>query len=112
MEEVYRSLEEVISCIKNSVEYQKCITLKDKMNDNEEVKDFILKLKKTQQKYVKSNYSDSIKQELDSYEKQLEEIPIYQIYLQNLEIVNEKIEYVKDCLNDYFYQLFNEKYTD
>ena len=110
MEEVYNSLDQVISCIMNSKEYQKCILLKKKMNDNEELCSFIDKVKKTQKRYIQSNYSESIKNELDHYQRELEEIPIYQIYLQNLKIVNEKIEIVKDSLNDYFYQLFNEKY--
>ena len=40
--------------------------------------------------------------------EELFNIPIYKIYLDNLEVVNQKIDYVKDSLNDYFYKLFNE----
>ena len=35
-------------------------------------------------------------------------IPIYKIYLDNLEVVNQKLDYVKDSLDDFFYKLFNE----
>ena len=108
MVEFYNALEEVILCITNSLEYQKCLTIKEKMGKNEELMSMIRKVKELQKKYVKSHYDENIKKELDDLESQLNEIPIYVVYLQNLEIVNEKIEYVKDSLNDYFYQLFNE----
>lgn len=107
MEEFYKALEEVISCIMNSPEYQKCLAIKDKMDQNQELMEMIQKVKVLQKKYVRSNYDSSIKNELDQLEAQLNEIPIYVVYLQNLEIVNEKIDYVKDSLNDYFYQLMN-----
>lgn len=110
MEEVYKELDKVISCIMDSYEYKMCITLQDKMKDNDEISDLIEKVKDTQKKYIRSNYSDKIKKELDNYQERLENIPIYQIYLSNLKVVNEKIEIVKDILNDYFYNLLNEKY--
>ena len=47
---------------------------------------------------------------IDKLNDELLEVPIYRIYLDNLSVVNEKIEYVKDSLNDYFYNLFNKKY--
>ena len=77
------------------------------MDQNQELMEMIQKVKVLQKKYVRSNYNSSIKDELDQLEAQLNEIPIYVVYLQNLEIVNEKIDYVKDSLNDYFYQLMN-----
>lgn len=109
MEEYYKSLEEVISCISNSKEYKKCIELKEQMSNNSNITDLVKKIKDTQKKYIKSNYDSKIKNELDSLNKQLEEIPIYSIYSQNLEVVNEKIEYVKGYLNDYFNKLLNDK---
>lgn len=107
MEEFYKSLEEVISCITNSLEYQKCLEIKNKMNQNQELMALIQNVKVLQKKYVRSHYDSTIKDELDALEKQLNQIPIYVVYLQNLEIVNDKINYVKDSLNDYFYQLMN-----
>jgi len=108
MEEYYKSLEDVINCISNSKEYKKCIELKMLMKDNSTITELVKKIKDTQKKYIKSNYDSSIKKELDSYKKELESIPIYSIYSQNLEVVNEKIEYVKDYLNNYFNKLLNE----
>ena len=110
MEEVFNCLEEIISSIKNSKEYKNCLLLKEKMNQNEEITTLIEKIKKCQKKYVQSNYDSKYEKELKELEKSLEQIPIYTIYLDNLAKVNEKIEYVKDSLNDYFYQLLNKKY--
>ena len=109
MEKVYKALNEVITCIKESEEYRLCISLKEKMGNNKEIKSLVDTVKDLQKIYVISNYDDSIKKELDSINKRLEEIPIYNIYLTNLEKVNEKIDFVKDSLNDYFYKLLNEK---
>lgn len=108
MENLYKALDEVILCIKESEEYKMCISLKEKMENNEEVNNLVNKVKDLQKKYVKSNYDDKIKKELDLTNQRLEEIPIYNIYLSNLSQVNEKIDYVKDSLNDYFYNLFNK----
>lgn len=109
MENLYKALDEVILCITESKEYEMCISLKEKMKDNEEINKLVNKVKELQKKYVKSSYNEEIKKELDLINKRLEEIPIYHIYLSNLEKVNEKIDYVKDSLNDYFYKLLNEK---
>ena len=46
--------------------------------------------------------------ELDEVKNKLNEIPIYVIYNQNLEKVNEMINLVKDELNTYFDNLLNE----
>ena len=109
MEEFDKALEEVISYIQNTKEYQTCITLKEQMNDNEEILNLIENIKKLQKKYINHNYDSSIKEELDCLEEKLNNIPIYHIYSSNLEKVNEKIETVKSTLNDYFSNLLNNK---
>lgn len=105
---VDKALDEVVKCITDSKEYKKCIELKKKMSDNEEINSLIEKIKKLQKKYIRTN-DTSIKEELSDLEKKLESIPIYVVYMQNLSIVNEKIEFIKDELNNYFYKLFNEE---
>ncbi len=109
MEEVNNSLDEVIKCIKNSKEYKKCILLKSKMDNNSEIKELVKEIKLKQKKYIRNNDSNTLK-ELKELEKRLNEIPIYHVYLENLEVVNNMINYVKDELNDYFYNLLNKKY--
>lgn len=110
MENLYKKLDGVILCIKESNEYKNVIDIKKKMDSNEELKKKINDIKLLQKKYVKSNYDSSVKKDLDKLNDELLEVPIYRIYLDNLSVVNEKIEYVKDSLNDYFYNLFNKKY--
>ena len=110
MEKVYKSLEEVINEIKNSSEYKEVLDIKEKMNENEELVELIEKVKELQKKYVRTNFDSNIKEELDRVENKLNDIPIYNIYLEKLELVNNKINYVKDSLNDYFDNLLNKKY--
>ena len=108
MEELYKALDEVINSITESDEYKTCIELKDRMSKNINITDKINKIKKLQKEYVKSNYDFNIKIKLDELNNELISIPIYKIYMDNLEIVNEKIDYLKDSLSNYFYKLFNE----
>lgn len=110
MEKLYKSLDEVITCIKESSEYKECIKIKEQMDNNTDLVELINKVKELQKKYIRSNYDSNIKEELDKYESMLNEIPIYNIYLQKLEDVNTKIDYVKESLNTYFDELLNKEY--
>ena len=100
-----KKLEEVITVIKESEDYQECIKLKEKMKKNAELMQLIDTLKTLQKEYVKNGYQD--KEKLEEVENKLYEIPIYATYMERLEKVNQMISYVEDDLNDYFYQLFN-----
>lgn len=108
MENLYNAIDEIVLSIKASKEYKMSISLKEKMDKNIDFKNKINKIKNLQKKYIRSGYDSSIKSELDKLNEELFNIPIYKIYLDNLEVVNQKIDYVKDSLNDYFYKLFNE----
>lgn len=107
MENVYNAIDEVISCIKESDDYKRCLDLKEKLDSNQEVKSLIERLKTLQKKYIRSNYDLKIKEQLDECNNELINIPIYQIYMDSLEKVNQKIDYVKDTLNNYFEKLLN-----
>ena len=104
-----KELEDIISYIKGSISYKKCIELKEKMNSNVEINDLVSKVKQLQKAYVKSNFKDdNIKKEIDIVNDKLNNIPIYVSYLRYLEEVNDMINFVKEELNDYFYKLLNE----
>jgi len=107
MENVNQVLDEIVNYIKDSSEYKKIISIKKQMSTNEEINNIIISIKKMQKKYVRSGYNSKYKEELDKLNKQLNEIPIYIIYQNNLDLINQQINYVKDTLNDYFYHLFN-----
>lgn len=102
------SLDSIISLIIQSKEYQACIQLKEQMNSNPEICTLISKVKILQKKYIRSQQDASIKEQLDTAIKRLNQIPIYSIYNQNLEIVNSMISFVNDEINDYFYKKLNE----
>lgn len=103
-----KAIKEVVDCIIQSPEYQDCLKIKEKMDKNEDIKSRITKIKRLQKEYMRTN-SIEVENELIRIEKELNEIPLFVIYSQKLEIVNEKINYVREELNDYFYKLFNEK---
>lgn len=101
-----KELEEVINTIINSDDYKSCIQLKEKMSTNKEICELVEKIKILQKKYVRES-DEEVLEELKLLEERLNEIPIYVIYMQHLEKVNEMINYVKDELNDYFYKVLN-----
>ena len=101
-------LNDIITWIKESKEYKKCIELKKKMDDNDELVKLISDVKKKQKEYVKSNFDKDKKKELEILQNKLDEIPIYNVYNRNLEIVNSYSDYVRDELNDYFCKVFND----
>ena len=102
------SLDSIINFITESDEYKNCVRLKEKMSSNTEICDLTSKVKSLQKKYVRSGYDDAIKKELDSTLEKLENIPIYVIYNQNLEIVNNMISTVNEEINCYFTDKFNK----
>ena len=108
MEELNNRVDELIDYIRNSNEYQKCISLKKQMDENDYIKELVNKIKRLQKEYIKNN-SIATRDELDRLTTELNEIPVYYIYNQNLERINQKINYVKDSLNDYFDELLNKK---
>lgn len=101
-----KELDEVINTIINSDDYKSCIQLKEKMSTNKEICELVEKIKILQKKYVRES-DEEVLEELKLLEERLNEIPIYVIYMQHLEKVNEMINYVKDELNDYFYKVLN-----
>ncbi len=99
-----KAIDDVISVIVNSKDYQQCLQLKDKMKKNQELMKLIEDLKKAQKEYVKSGIG---KEKIDSLEEELYQFPIYVVYMEHLEKVNDMLSYVEEDLNDYFYQLMN-----
>lgn len=108
MENLYKELDEVISCIKNSKEYKKCIKLKEEMYKDSNLTKLIDDVKNTQKKYVRSNYDEKVKDTLDKLTDELNNNVLYLMYNDNLNIVNDMINYVKEELNVYFDDLLNK----
>ena len=101
-----KEIDDVVNTITNTEAYKKCIEIKEKMKDNTDINSKVNKIKKLQKEYIRSN-DDSILEELDILKEELNNIPIYHMYNQYLEEVNQMISYVNDELNNYFNNLFN-----
>ncbi len=104
VKQLNNAIDDVISVIVNSKDYQQCLQLKDKMKKNQELMKLIEDLKKAQKEYVKSGIGE---EKIDSLEEELYQYPIYVVYMEHLEKVNDMLSYVEEDLNDYFYQLMN-----
>jgi len=99
-------IDDVVNSITNSEAYKKCLEIKEKMKDNTDISTRVNKIKRLQKKYIRSN-DENILKELDILKEELNSIPIYHMYNQYLEEVNQMISYVNDELNNYFNNLFN-----
>ncbi len=100
-----KAVEEVISVIQKSDDYQKCLELKEKMRQNKELMQLIENIKEAQKRYIKNGSQD--KKEIQVLEEKLSNYPIYVLYQQHLEKINSMISYVQDDLNEFFTQLLN-----
>ncbi|MBQ2909982.1 MAG: YlbF family regulator [Bacilli bacterium] len=103
-----KAVSEVVSSITESPEFKECIRLKEKMEESSEIKELVDAIKKLQKKYIRTQ-DDEVKKELDEKQERLNSIPLYDSYQKKLAEVNQKIEIIKDELNDYFYNVVNEK---
>ena len=103
-----KAVSEVVSAITDSVEFKECIRLKEKMDQNSEIKELVETVKKLQKKYVRTQ-EESVKEELDKVQERLDSIPLYDSYQKKLAEVNRKIDFIKDELNNYFYNVVNKE---
>lgn len=102
-----QSLNKIIEFIKTSPEYIKCNELKTRMKEDEKLLELITKVKELQKKYIRNNYNQKIKEELDYHIGLLNNNNLYVLYNHYLEKVNDQIDLVKNELNDYFVKITN-----
>ena len=98
-------LDKIVIAIKSSKEYKECINIKKKMSKDIELLKLTNEVKILQQKYIRSNFNKTIKNELDIKNKLLEDNKLFIEYNYYLNIVNKKIDFIKDTLNNYFNDL-------
>ncbi len=96
------ALDMIVEYIRSSDEYLKCIELKKKMQSDKELLSLIEEVKEIQKKYIRSNYDDFVKSELDSKLDILNSNSLYVLYNYYLDKVNEMFNFVSDELNEYF----------
>ena len=73
MENFYNNLDDLINYIKNTIEYKKCLELKNKMSSNTNINKLMNDIRDLQKKYIRSNYDENIKLELDKVNEELME---------------------------------------
>ena len=100
------ALDELILSITETDDFKDCIRIKEKMSTNEEIQGLIDSIKKLQKKYVRT-MDDDVKKQLQDVQEQLDNIPLYNSYQKKLSDVNKKIDFIKEELNDYFYNVVN-----
>lgn len=100
-------LNNIVNYIKESTEYKEYIKLRRIMSKDDNLKEQITKLKQKQKEYIKSNKDEKIKIELDKLKEELESNIIYFQYNNCIYKINEKIDLIKDELNNYFILLTN-----
>ena len=100
------ALDELILSITETDDFKDCIRIKEKMSTNEEIQGLIDSIKKLQKKYVRT-MDDDIKKQLQDVQEQLDNIPLYNSYQKKLLDINKKIDFIKEELNDYFYNVVN-----
>ncbi len=98
---------EIVNNIKSSEEYIKCLELKEELSKDKELVNLIEEVKRLQKKYISSNYSKELKEELDNKKSLLEKNKLFLTYNYYLDIVNQKIDIVKNELNNYFSSIVN-----
>lgn len=102
-----KSLDELIDYIKNTEDYKQVLILKKEIDKDEELKKIINDVKIYQKKYVRSNFDERLKKELDKKLEELNTNKLFVTYSYHLDRVNDMIKLVKDELNEYFYEITN-----
>ena len=105
--EIEKALDDIITYIKGKEEYQSCQRLKKKMQENKELTNMIDKVRVKQKEYIRSSQDEKVKKELDNLTKELEKFPLYLEYNNNLKVINNDIELLKESLNGYFDDIIN-----
>lgn len=102
------AVDDVVTLITECEEFKECIRLKEKLEENSEIKELISTIKCLQKKYVQTQ-DYKVKEELDRVNERLNSIPLYDSYNKKIAEVNDKIEFVKTELNTYFNEVVNPK---
>ena len=104
--EVLEKADELVDIIKESKEYKKYLDIRNKLEENTDIKDKINQVKKIQQELVKCEYHNDIEKakilekSLNKKKEELSSIPIYNEYLHSIDNLNESLKLIGN-LEDY-----------
>lgn len=99
--EINDKISEIIDYIKMSDNYKKYLLLKDEINNDLNIKKYLLEIKDLQKDIVK-NKNKELEEELNKKINILDNIPLYREYTNTVYEINNMICIINDTLNKYF----------
>jgi len=107
-DDILKAVNDLIEEIKNSHIYIRHLQIRKQLSKNKDILDEIQCIKKLKQAYVKSNFSNlHYKNQINDKLLLLRKNPLYKMYEESLNEINEFLIYFKDGLNEFFYDLLN-----
>ena len=107
--EIIEKTKELVKTIKEDSLYKEYMELRHELKDNKEINDKIEEVKRLQRKYVMGNYQDKeVLDNINTLTKELESIPLYYIYSQKEEALNNNLLLIKEGLSSSFHDIVKE----
>lgn len=107
--EIIEKTKELVKTIKEDNLYKEYMELRHELKSNKEINNKIEEVKRLQRKYVKGNYQDKeILDNINTLTKELEAIPLYYIYSQKEEELNNNLLLIKEGLSSSFHDIVKE----
>lgn len=102
-EEIILKVKELTNKIKEDKLYQDYMKLRQELKKDESITQTIEEIKRLQRKYVKTNYQDKeVLEKINNLTNELEKIPLYAIYQQKEEELNNNLVFINEGLRDTF----------
>ena len=102
--EILDKIDEIISIIENSIDYQKYLSLKESIKNNKELTKLINEVRILQQDYLHKKVEKKV---LDKKTKELNDDPLYREYINTLSEINNIYKIIETSLNNYFQTKMN-----
>ena len=103
---ILKKIDELISLIKKTDDYQRYLFLKEEMKKNDTLMGLIIQIKKEEQIRIKKEYNHEDITEnneiVDKLNNELLGYPIYQEYLYLQEDINNELQNIRKILEDSF----------
>jgi len=97
--EILDKVDEIILTIKQSDDYQKYLLLKEKMNENSELKELIDEVRVLQKEIIHGKNKENV---LKEKMIKLENNPLYREYNNTLSEINNQLALIENAINNYF----------
>ena len=107
--EIIEKTKELVKTIKEDNLYKEYMELRHELKSNKKINNKIEEVKRLQRKYVKGNYQDKeLLDNINTLTKELDSIPLYYIYSQKEEDLNNNLLLIKEGLSSSFHDIVKE----